>query len=121
MNKTIAYVGPGFSKDESQKIAEMLRIRQIETTNAIEKATLVICAPKDVPGFGMTLEKFAETIIEKYYQEIMNLKAQSRILDIQIPDIPKPTQNKYTHFAMQHAIKQYNQTKHNLFHRTQCK
>lgn len=121
MNKIIAYVGPGFSKDELQKIAEMLHIRQIETTNVQEKATLVICAPKDVPGFGMTLEQFAETIVEKYYQEFMKLNAQLRISDIQIPSIPKPTRNKYAHFAAQRTIKQYNQTKQKLFNRTQCK
>ena len=121
MSKIIAYVGPGFSEDEQQKIAETLRIRQIETTNVKEIATLVICAPKDVPGFGMTLEKFAETIIEQYYQEIMKLKAQLQILDIQIPDIPKPTQTKHPHFVAQRTIKQYSQTKQKLFHRTQCK
>lgn len=121
MNKIIAYVGPGFSEVESQKIAEMLRIRQIETTNVQEKATLAICALQDVPGFGMTLEKCAEPIIEEYYQEIMKLKAQLRISDIQIPDIPKPTRNKYPHFVAQRAMKQYNQTKQKLFNRTQCK
>ena len=127
MNQIIAYVGPGFSKDESEKIAEMLRMRQIETTNVKEKATLAICAPQGAPGFGMTLEKCAETIMEEYYQEIMKLKAQLRILDIQIPDIQKPTRNKYTHSAVQRTIKQYNQTKQNnqtkqkLFNRTQCK
>ncbi|MBO4700876.1 MAG: hypothetical protein J5620_03975 [Alphaproteobacteria bacterium] len=121
MSKIIAYVGPGFSEVESQKIAETLRIRQIETTNVKEKATLVICVQKDVPGFGMTLEKVAETIIENYYQEIMKLKAQLQIPDIIIPDVPKHTQNKHPHSAVQRTIKQYNQTKQKLFNRTQCK
>ena len=117
-DEIIAYVGPGFSKAESQKIAEILRMRQIETTTMAENATLVICAPKDVPGFGMTLEKFAETIIEKYHQKIKKLDAQLHILDI-----PHTMQkkNKYPHFVAQRAIKQYNQTKQKLFNRTQCK
>lgn len=118
MNKIIAYVGPGFSEAETQKIAEMLRIRQIETTTLAENATLIICVPKDVPGFGMTLEKCAETIVEKYHQEIKKLDAQLHILDI-----PQPTQkkNKYPHFVSQRAMKRYNQTKQKLFNRTQCK
>lgn len=118
MNKIIAYVGPGFSEAETQKIAEILRIRQIETTNDQEKATLVILAPTDVPGFGLTLEKCAETIIEKYHQEIKKLDAQLHILDI-----PHPMQkkNKYPHFVAQRAMKQYNHTKQKLFNRTQCK
>lgn len=121
MNKIIAYVGPGFSEAESQKIAETLRMRQIETTNIKKNATLVILAPTDVPGFGLTLEKMAESIIEKYYQEIMKLNAPLCILNSQIPVIPKSTQTKYPHFVVQRTIKQYNQTKQKLFNRTQCK
>ena len=120
MNKIIAYVGPGFSEAESQKIAETLRMRQIETTNIKKNATLVILAPTDVPGFGMTLEKLAETIVETYYQEIIKFSAQLPVLG-GVPDIPKSTQTKYPHFVVQRAIKQYNQTKQKLFNRTQCK
>lgn len=125
MNKIIAYVSPGFSEAETQKIAEMLRIRQIEITTLAENATLIICVPKDVPGFGMTLEKCAETIVEKYHQEIIKFTQEIITFTAQphidIPDIQNPRQNKYPHFVAQRAMKRYNQTKQKLFNRTQCK
>ena len=111
MNDIIAFVGPGFSQKESQRIAELLCMHSIETTETVHLATLVI-----VPGTPKNSDKTLQP-------QQLSIELVPSIMDIVIPK-PMQKSNKKT-FANNKSIHQFNTTKRQtckqIFNRTQCK
>lgn len=47
MHDIVVFISPDFESAQQQKIAEMLRIQQIQTTDNMQKATVVLQPDKD--------------------------------------------------------------------------
>lgn len=145
MNDNIVFISPDFDSVNFEKIAEMLRTQQIQTTNDINLATIIIKPhnqPKNlivamicnVVNKDLTIAKLVEQQVEKTQQELAQLIEQSMTFKIpevlDFPDIqllnPKTKKkHKVRKFVSQRNLKQYNQTKQTykqiLFNRTRCK
>lgn len=145
MNDTIVFISPDFDSVHFEKIAEMLRIQQIRTTDDIQLATVVIEPHKQSKNLTvaiickalnqeLTIAKLAEQQVEKTQQELEQLIEQSLTFKIpevlEFPDIqllePKPKKkHKIKNFISQRDLKRYNQTKQThkqvFLNRTRCK
>lgn len=111
----IAYISPDMESKMRERILEVLRMRMIQTTDDIKKATVVIHSTQQMPGPGMTLAELAEKIVEQTRTEIFKLKEQFCPPIIPIvenePYAPcKKQKNKHTKF-IQNYVNQYKQTK----------
>lgn len=117
MTETIAFISPNIDKTMRQKIAELLRIRQIKTTDDIQDATLII-ADVGQPVERMGIADFAEKIIAKYLQKVSILNREILLLN-------KKLEKNKPEFNMRHPLKQFNQTKQTyrqrFFNRTRYK
>lgn len=117
MAETIAFISPKIDEPMRQKIAELLRIHQIATTDTIQNATLII-ADVGQPVERMGIADFAEKIIAKYLQKASILNREILLLN------QKLEKNK-PEFNMRHPLKQFNQIKQinrqRFFNRTRCK
>lgn len=125
MTEIIAFISPTLDTALRQKIAELLRIRHIKTTDARENATLVICKISDVPGYAMTLAEMAEIIVNDAAYEIQKLQNQIHVISerFDFPKILEPALQRPhpTQRIKMPAYKQYNGAKQRLFNRTRCK
>lgn len=111
----IAYISPDMESQLRERTLEVLRMRMIQTTDDINKATVVIHSAQQMPGPGMTLAELAEKLVEQTRTEVFELKEQLCPPIIPIvenePYAPCEKQkNKHTKF-IQNYTKQYNQTK----------
>ena len=107
-----------------EKIAEMLRIHQIEITDDIKLATRIIHIPDNAPQ--MTIEEIALDIIKKNQAQVFKLQKHFDMSNI---TVILPSQNMHKNnskvFNQKHILKQYNKNKQiqkqTFFNRTKCK
>ena len=105
-----------------EKIAETLRIHQIQATNNISQATVIVHIPNKAPQ--MTIEEIALQLIEQTQAQVFKLQEH-----LDIPDIPvilsKKHTNKNANIISKHSLKKFYKNKHQqkqiLLHRTKCK
>ena len=81
MGDIIVYIPKDIDAKLFEKIAEMLRIHKIKTTNDISQASVIVHIPNT--KLKMTTEEIALTIIEQTNAEIFELKER-----LSVPDIP---------------------------------
>ena len=118
----IVIISPDIEPELREKIAEILRIRQIQTTDDMNQATVVILSPNQIPGPGIPLAITTEEIIKQYEHKIFELKQKNfnGIFDVPLPT-PKnkkhkksvhPYVQKYNKFQQRQRAKFLTRTKH---------
>lgn len=117
MNNIVAFIAPSVDDSVRQKLAELLRIRQIATTDNVQNATLII-ADVEQPVEHMSIADFAERLVDNKIQEILKMKREILLFNQQ-PQKIKPDLN------IRPPLKQFIQTKQihkqRVFNRTNCK
>ena len=118
MNNIVVYLSPDIKSAAREKIAEILRIRQIDITDDMNTATVVITSPNQISGPFMSLEELTTTMVEKNQQDVFILMEHNKIPDItQILNKPKNYK-----IIPNKTFKQFNQIKQKqIFNRTNCK
>ena len=115
MQKIIAYVGPGFSESELQRITEILCMRHISRTDDKALATVII-VPNDIKSQQQNIDEILcqKFQIPEHLPEVLP--------EIIIPETK--TQHKKT-FIRNSVIKRFDATKQNykqrFLNRTKCK
>ena len=111
MDNIFVYVGTGFSSEQNQEIAEILRIHHIATTNNIHRATVVI-QPQTMEK-NMTVEEMAEQLVEKSLSEVDKLIDS---IHINKPQVQGTRKKSYTQanekYKQIYKQKIFNRTKH---------
>ena len=115
MKNVIVFIAaPTVDNAMRQKLAELLRIRGIATTNNMQNATLII-ADVERPVERMGVADFAEKLIEEYAEKIATSNHE----------ILLHKQKNKPEFNPQHTLKKFNQTKQiyrqRFLNRTKCK
>jgi len=121
MDNIVAFVGSGLTPEQSKKIAEMLRIHNIATTDNIQLATVIIQPQTNEKN--MTIQEMAMAIVEKTIHDtdaiIYKLLEKAPTI-IDIPETqPMPRTKSYIQINQKYnRIKQtyrqnfFNRTKH---------
>ena len=114
MDNIFVYVGTGFSSEQNQEIAEILRIHHIATTNNIHHATVVI-QPQTMEK-NMTVEEMEEQLVEKSLSEVDKLIDSIHINKPQVQGTRKKSytqaNEKYKQIKQIYKQKIFNRTKH---------
>jgi len=103
-----------------EKIAEMLRMHQIQTTNDIKKATAIVHIPNEAPE--MTIEEMAQKLIEQTQPKIYELIDRIKIPEIITMPETRTNTRKKSYIQINKKYKQIKQTyKQKIFNRTRHK
>lgn len=117
MSNVVVFIAPTVDATTRQKLAKSFRIRGFDTTDNIQKATLIIADVGQLVK-RMDIADFAEKLFSEYAQKIAIETNKILLLNQK----PKKTKSELN---MRHPLKQFNQTKQTyrqrIFNRTNHK
>lgn len=124
----IAYISPEIESQQRERIAEMLRMRMIQTTDNIHCATVIIEPRKNV-----TVADIAEILIEQTQQDLDEMTKQiiaQHMHDLEqdaaaVGQQVEPKKNKHSKFIQPRNLTKFNNIKQMqkraMFNRTRNK